>query len=130
MTDKKEAIILKDIKSWEEALEKESWVAPPVDVYESEDEFVLVANLPGVDKYNVKVKLEEDNLILMGRIDYESAVNRNYILKETETGNYYRKFHLSENVDSGRIEARFENGQLIVNLPKHEKIKPKDIQIK
>ena len=56
--------------------------------------------------------------------------NRKYILNENEIGNYYRKFRISNSVDETKIEARFENGQLIVKLPKHDRIKPRTIDIK
>ncbi|MBU2493604.1 MAG: Hsp20/alpha crystallin family protein [Bacteroidetes bacterium] len=117
-------------KSWEQALENESWVAPLVDIYETEDDFFLTAVMPGVEKRDVKIKMEEGNLILMGRINYSQMFNRKYVLKETETGNYYRKFKISDSVDNNKINATFENGILTVQLPKHERIKPKNIEIK
>lgn len=130
MTDNKEVVTVQEEKSWEEALENESWVAPLVDIYETEDDFYLTAVMPGVEKKDVKIKMEEGNLILMGRINYNETVNRKYVLKESESGNYYRKFKISESVDNTKIDASFENGILNVKLPKHERIKPKNIEIK
>jgi len=130
MTDNKEVVTVQEEKSWEEALENESWVAPLVDIYETEDDFYLTAVMPGVGKKDVKIKMEEGNLILMGRINYNETVNRKYVLKESETGNYYRKFKISDSVDNSKIDASFENGILNIKLPKHEKIKPKNIEIK
>lgn len=130
MTDNKEVVTVKEEKSWEEALENESWVAPLVDIYETEDDFYLTAIMPGVEKKDVKIKMEEGNLILMGRINYNETLNRKYVLKESESGNYYRKFKISDSVDNTKIDASFENGILNVKLPKHERIKPKNIEIK
>lgn len=115
--------------TWEEALETESWVAPLVDIFESENDYTLVANMPGVSKDNVKIKLEDGNLVIMGKINYDETLNRKFVLNETEIGNYYRKFRISENIDDSKIEAKLENGQLVLNLPKHERAKPKNIQI-
>ncbi|MEN8193672.1 MAG: Hsp20/alpha crystallin family protein [Bacteroidota bacterium] len=129
MTDKKEIIKVKQSHDWDEALEKESWVAPMVDIYETEDNFFLVASMPGVIKDNVKVKLEDGSLVMMGRINYDEATNRKYVLQENEVGNFYRKFNVSDSIDSNKIDAKFENGQLTVTLPKHERIKPKTIEI-
>lgn len=129
MTDKKEIIKVKQSHDWDEALEKESWVAPMVDIYETEDNFFLVASMPGVTKDNVKVKLEDGSLVMMGRINYDEATNRKYVLQENEVGNFYRKFNVSDSIDSNKIDAKFENGQLTVTLPKHERIKPKTIEI-
>ena len=129
MTDNKELVRIKESIDWDEALENESWVAPLVDIYETEDNFFLIASMPGVTKDAAHVKLENGSLVMMGRIEYEEVAQRKYVLQENELGNYYRKFNVSDSIDSNRIDARFENGQLTVTLPKHERIKPKTIDI-
>jgi len=129
MTDKKELVKVKESIDWDEALETESWVAPLVDIYETEDDFFLIASMPGISKDNVKVKLEDGSLVMMGRINFEEAAKRKYVLQENELGNFYRKFNVSESIDRSRIDAGFENGQLTVTLPKLERIKPKTIEI-
>ena len=116
--------------NWDEALENENWIAPVVDIFETSDDFVLVANMPGVKKENVKIKIEDGSLLIMGKVEYDNLINRNYILNESQTGNFYRKFQISESIDDTKIEARLENGQLVVHLPKHERAKPKNIEIK
>lgn len=130
MTQNKEAVEVKTSRSWDEALEKESWVAPLIDISETADDYFLTAFMPGVSKENVKIKLEDGNLVLMGRIDYDSALNKKYVLKETETGNYYRRFKIADSIDESKIDAKLENGILNVKLPKHERVKPKTIEIK
>ncbi len=130
MAENKEMVKVQEQKSWEQALENESWVAPLVDIYETDDEFIMIAQMPGLKKEDVKVKLEEGNLIIMGKVDYEEELHRNYVLKETETGNYYRRFRVGDTVDESKIEAHLENGILTVRLPKVERIKPKTIEIK
>ena len=129
MTDKKELVRVKESIDWDEALENESWVAPLVDIYETEDNFLLVASMPGVAKNSAHVKLEDGSIVMMGRIEYEEVTERKYVLQENELGNYYRKFNVSDSIDSSKIDAKFENGQLSVTLPKHERIKPKTIDI-
>lgn len=130
MTEIKEMQEVKTQKSWEEALENESWVAPLIDIYETDDDYFLNAFMPGVTKDNLKIKLEDGHLVIMGRINYDEAVNRKYVLKETETGNYYRRFKISDSIDESKIDAKFENGILEIKLPKHERVKPKNIEIK
>jgi len=130
MIDNKEMVEVKTKKSWEEALEKESWVAPLIDIYETEDDFFLIAQMPGVSKDNVKIKIEDEHLVIMGRIDYDSSLNRKYVLTETEIGNFYRRFKISDSIDKSKIDAKLENGVLQVKLPKHERVKPKTIEIK
>ncbi len=130
MAENKEMVKVEEKKSWEQALEKESWVAPLVDIYETDDDFYLLAYMPGVKKENVKIKLEDGSLVIMGRINYDEEISRNYILKETETGNFYRKFKISDTINESKIDAHLEDGVLTVRLPKHERIKPKTIEIK
>ena len=131
MTDNKDIVTVKDKEqNWEEVLETESVVAPFVDVYETDDDFHLVANMPGVTRDDVKLKMEEGSLSILGKVNYKDVKNRKYILNENEIGNYYRKFRISNSVDETKIEARFENGQLTVRLPKHDRIKPRTIEIK
>ena len=118
-----------EVSSWEDILEREAGVEPLVDIYETNDDFVLVANMPGVSRENVKLKMEEGALSIFGKIDYEVASQRNYILNENEIGHFYRKFRISNGVDDSKVEAKYENGQLIVKLPKHDRIKPRTIKI-
>lgn len=130
MVESNEMIKEKTGINWEEALEKESWVAPLADIYETADDYYLVANMPGSSKENIKIKLEEGSLIIMGRINYDEVKKRKYVLKETEFGNFYRKFNIAESIDESKIDASYEGGQLIVKLPKHDRVKPKTISIK
>ena len=110
-------------------LEKQNYIKPYVNIYETDSDFVLVANMPGVSRSDLKVKVEKDSLIMFGKIDYDKQINNHYILNEHEIGNYYRMFNISDSVNQDKIEAKYDNGQLIVNLPKNEKIKPRKIDI-
>ncbi len=130
MTETRELTKVEPKRSWEEALEKESWVAPLIDIYETNDDYFLVANMPGVNKEDVVVKVEDGDLVIMGRIDFQNELNRKYLVKEIDTSNYYRKFNLSDSIDEEKIDAKLENGKLFVHLPKVERIKPKMIEIK
>lgn len=115
--------------SIEELLVTQNYISPLVNIYETDNEFVLTAFMPGVVRDNVKVKVENDSLIMFGQIDYENAISRDYILNEQEIANYYRTFKISDTVDKSKIEARYDNGQLVVNLQKKEKVKPRRIDI-
>lgn len=129
MTDTKDLVKVESNSSWDEALEKESWIAPMVNIYETDDDFHMEAFMPDVDRDKIKVKLEEGSLVIMGRINYDEAINRKYILNEYTVGNYYRKFRISDSIDNNKIEAKFENGVLSVKLPKHDRVKPRTIEI-
>jgi len=129
MTENSDIIKVEEAKSWEEALSVEKWISPKSDIHESDDEFFLVINLPGVSRDRIKIKIEDAHLIIMGRVDYDLLVSRKYVMQENELGNYFRKFKLSDSVDESKIEARYDNGQLIIKLAKSEKMKVKNIQI-
>lgn len=130
MEDTKVLTQVDETKSWEEALETESWVAPLIDIYETNDDYFIVANMPGVNKEDVKIKVEDGDLVIMGRINYSDVLNKKYLLKEIDPSNYYRKFKLSDSVNEEKIVASIDNGRLTINLPKVERVKPRTIEIK
>ncbi|MBN1637830.1 MAG: Hsp20/alpha crystallin family protein [Ignavibacteriales bacterium] len=122
------AVEEKDV--WQEALENEPWIAPIIDIFETTDDFQVILNMPGISKENVKLKVEENDLIVMGKVNLDEIRRRNYVLNESEIGNYYRRLKISDLVDVEKIDASLESGQLKIHLPKHERAKPKNIQIK
>jgi HSP20 family protein len=130
MEDTKALTKVEDKRSWEEALEKESWVAPLVDIYETTDDYNLVANMPGVSRQDVKIKIEEGDLVIMGRTNFLGELQHKFLMKEIDSSNYYRKFKISESIDEDKIDAKLENGRLYVHLPKVERVKPRTIEIK
>ncbi|MBZ0201038.1 MAG: Hsp20/alpha crystallin family protein [Ignavibacteriaceae bacterium] len=132
MNENKEIINIKENQNrdWDTVLETEISFAPLVDIYETDDDFMLIANMPGVKRDGVQVKLDDGTLVIFGKINYGEVVKRKYILNESEIGNYYRKFKISNNIDVSKIDASYENGQLVVRLPKHERVKPITIEIK
>jgi HSP20 family protein len=129
MIDEKNIVKVDESNIWDEAFTNETWIAPKTSIFETENNYFLTADMPGVSREKIKVELEKGSLIIMGRIDYQDISTRKYILQENEFGNFYRKFNLSDSIDANKIDAKFENGQLVVNLPKHERVKPKNIVI-
>ena len=131
MNENKELVSVKEFSSQSinELLKTQNSVSPVVDIYETENDFILIANLPGVERNNVQVKLDDGQLIVFGKINFQEAVNKKYILNENEIGNYYRSFKISDSIDNEKINARYDNGQLVLTLPKHERAKPRKIDI-
>lgn len=131
MTQNKEIIAVRNLNnnSIEEILRTQNCVLPSTDIYENDDEFVLEANMPGVLRNDIQVKVIEDSLIIFGKINFNEAVKRNYVLNEKEIGNYFRKFRISDALDKTKVTAKYDNGQLIVHLPKNENSKPRTIDI-
>ena len=131
MTESKELINLRNLDgdAWKEYLEIENSVSPLVDIFQKNDSYVLVVNMPGVKRENIKVKIEDESLLIFGKINYNERNGYEYILNENEIGNYFRRFKLSESIDQSKIEAMYENGQLVIIMPKDEKLKARTIEI-
>ena len=131
MSENKEIIAVKELNynSIDEILRRENNVQPATDIYENNDEYVLIANMPGVSRSEIQVKVIDESLIIFGRINYNEALNKDYILNENEIGNYFRKFKIADSIEKAKISAKYDNGQLIVNLPKSEKVKARTIDI-
>ena len=104
------------------------YIAPPVDIYETDDALVVVADLPGASKDGIEIRVEDSTLTIKGRADYDPRAN---ILRgEFGLQGYYRQFQLSDDVDQSKISAESKNGVLTIRLPKAEKSKPKQIKVK
>src|SRR4030067_533329 len=87
--------------------------APSVDIYETENEVVLAAEIPGVDEKDVEIKVEDNNLTLRGERKFEKETKEeNYHRIERSYGSFFRSFSLPSYIDQDRIEAEHENGVL------------------
>jgi HSP20 family protein len=104
------------------------YIAPPVDIFENENSLIVVADLPGVDKEGVEIRVEDNILTIKGNAKYTQLAN--VLRQEFTLQNYYRQFQLSDEVDQSKISAESKNGVLTITLPKAEKSKPKQIKVK
>ncbi len=104
------------------------YIAPPVDIYETEDALVVVADLPGVSKDSIDIRVEDGILTIKGRADYSAQAN--IVRGEFTLQGYYRQFQLSDDVDQSKISAESKNGVLTIRLPKAEKSRPRQIKVK
>lgn len=102
---------------------------PLVDILETEDELVLLADMPGVKPDGVDIRFENGELIIHGRCP-ERNPGTYFLLAEYGVGDYYRMFTVSEDIDANRITAEMKNGVLTVHLPKAEAVKPRRITVK
>ena len=102
---------------------------PPVDIFETTRELILLADMPGVKPKDLNIDLREDVLILTGEIDSPEGANEVAVLREYETGAYVRRFTLSELIDQAKIEAKLKDGVLRLRLPKVEPAQPRKIKV-
>jgi HSP20 family protein len=103
------------------------YIAPPVDIFETEDALTVVADLPGVSKDDVDIRVEDNVLTIKGKSHY--GLPAHAIREEFGLQGYYRQFRLSDEVDQYTISAETKNGVLTITLPKAEKSKPKQIKV-
>jgi HSP20 family molecular chaperone IbpA len=103
---------------------------PAVDIFETDTEIVLLADLPGVKAKDLDVDLRESVLTLTGTVDDLEGSEELDVLREYQTGKYFRQFTLSETIDQSKIDAELKNGVLRLTLPKVEKQAPRKIEVK
>src|SRR3954454_6100533 len=102
---------------------------PRVDILETEEELLLFADLPGVQEDNVDIRFENGELTLHAR-RAQTEVGRGQWLWENQTGDFFRAFRISEQVDASKIWAELKNGVLTLHLPKVEAAKPRKITVR
>jgi HSP20 family protein len=104
--------------------------APSVDIYETEHELVVKADLPEVDPQDLDIRVENNILTIRGERKFEKNVNEeNYLRVERAYGSFARSFTLANTVNSEAIKADYQNGVLTLNIPKREEAKPKQIKV-
>jgi len=102
---------------------------PRVDIFETDNELTLFAEVPGVRAGDVDLHYEQGELTVRGRVRPRSEGKR-LLLQEFEEGDFYRAFNIHESIDASRISAECKNGVLTVHLPKAEAAKPRQISVK
>jgi len=103
---------------------------PEVDIFETEKDITLLADMPGTKAEDLYIDLRDNTLTLSADIAPVENSSEEDIMIEYETGRYYRQFTLSEVIDQGKIDAQLKDGVLKLLLPKVEKATPKKIAVK
>jgi len=105
-------------------------LAPAVDIAESESGITLVADMPGVAKDRLTIKVEGDNLTIEGQAQVDVPENIELLHSEVRSPYFRRSFTLSRDLDPAKIEATLKNGVLQMHIPKSEEARPKRIDVK
>jgi len=103
---------------------------PRVDIYETGEGLVLLADIPGVDENSVDITLEKNILTLKGAVEFEQPENYGPAYAEYEIGDYERSFTLSDEIDQDNIRASVKNGVLRLLLPKAGPVQARKIAVK
>jgi HSP20 family protein len=108
-----------------------NWGAPAIDLYQTDDNVVVKAALPGLKAEDVQISITGDVLTLKGEFKQNNEVKEaTYHIKEQHYGSFERSVMLPTDVQSDKAKADFENGILTVTLPKAEQVKPRTITVK
>jgi HSP20 family molecular chaperone IbpA len=103
---------------------------PVVDIYETNEEIILMAEMPGVDEKSIDVTLDNDVLTIRGKAMPAVPEGYELVYSEYEVGDFERSFSINEAIDADKIDAQYHNGVLTVRLPKAEPVKAKKIEVK
>lgn len=108
-----------------------TWM-PPVDIFETDDAFIVTADLPGLTKDDLEIDLENNLLTVSGERRFEKGTEDSgtkFRRVERAYGSFRRSFNLPSSVDAGKVEATFKDGVLTLNLPKAELAKARKIAV-
>ena len=112
------------------ARQEEVTMLPPVDVIEDASGITLYADLPGVPKDKLDVRVEADSLTIEGEVSLPIAANMEATHAEVNLSRYQRAFSLSQELDREKVAAEFKDGVLKLHIPKMENAKPRRIEVK
>jgi HSP20 family protein len=120
----------KELAAKEEKTVPARYFVPNTDIYETEEALTLVMEMPGVEKKDVSVQLENDVLRVEGRIDFSKYEGLEPVYSEYNVGHYSRGFTLSDKIDQDGISAELADGVLTLTLKKSKAAQPKRIAIR
>jgi HSP20 family protein len=122
------AIVQAEPKPVSERTEYQEFVVPVVNIFETGDGYALEAEMPGVNKDGLEIKLEGNEITVIGRRATD-PVNGELLLRERSAADYRRVFELDPAIDTNKISAKMEQGMLTLTLPKSERVKPRKITV-
>ncbi len=122
------AIVQAEPKAAAERSERQEFVVPVVNIFETRDGYALEAEMPGVNKGGLEITLEGNEITILGRRATE-PVNGEVLHRERSAADYRRVFELDPAIDTNKISARMEQGMLTLALPKSERVKPRKITV-
>jgi len=110
---------------------RENWSAPAIDMYQTDDEIVVKAALPGIKADEVQINITGEVLTLKGEVKHEEEKKEKaWHIREQRYGSFERSVVLPTDVVADKAKAEFENGILIITLPKADEVKPRTITVK
>jgi HSP20 family protein len=103
---------------------------PVVDILELDDELQVIADMPGTRPEDIDIKFDNGVLTIYGKVEPRQPEDTDYLICEYGIGDFYRAFEVSEAVDPERINAEYQDGVLVLHLPKVERAKARKIEVR
>ncbi len=119
-----------ELKTVHPAQSEERPVSPAVDIFEDAGGITLLADMPGVSKDRLDVRLDGDNLVIEGRVDLDTPAEMRAVWAEVNVPRFRRAFTLSRELDAARIEANLKDGVLTLRVPKQAHAQPRRIEVR
>ncbi|HLA30336.1 MAG TPA: Hsp20/alpha crystallin family protein [Pseudomonas sp.] len=113
-----------------ERLEEAQTLLPLVDVFEDKDGILLIADMPGVPKDKLELRVEHDTLLIEGEIAPDTPDKMEAVYAEVRLSRYRRAFSLSSELDTARIDAQLRDGVLTLRIPRHAYVQPRKIEVR
>jgi HSP20 family protein len=107
----------------------EAPIRPPVDIWEEKEGITLCADMPGVSKDRLSVRVDGNNLIVEGQLRLELSESAEALYADIRSSLYRRTFSLSGELETGKIEASLKDGVLTVHIPKRAELRPRKIEV-
>ena len=104
--------------------------SPAVDIFEHESAITLLADMPGLKAQDLDIDLRENVLTLTGRVSPPEVAGQSYVLREYESGTFFRQFTLGSLIEQSKIDAKLTDGVLRLELPKAERARPRQIAVR
>jgi HSP20 family molecular chaperone IbpA len=117
------------VRGTQQPQQQEQYVLPPVDVFENDASITLLADMPGVSREQLQVRVDGDSLVIEGTASTVGPENMQLVYGEAQCPNYRRQFTLSRELDTSRIEAQLRDGVLRLTIPKSEAARPRRIEV-
>lgn len=129
MASKNDTAMVKRETALEKRPEAVATMVPPADIYETDDAYVVMLDMPGATKESISVNMDRSTLTIRGTAELLRYDDAKLHYNEIRGGVYERSFNLTEGIDRNSVEAHFENGVLTIKLLKKEEVKPRTIPI-
>jgi HSP20 family protein len=104
------------------------YITPDVNIYETNEGYLLQAEMPGVNKQGLEITLENNEITITGHRQ-PATVAGDLLFRESRTADFRRVFELDPAIDTGKVAARMDQGVLTLTLPKSERVKPRRIKV-